>query len=305
MVDAISQCAEFALNRRVIRAPAITFPQSLIVRMGGETGAHTMPHLARTIAACLLLLGVVASQSRSASATDWIAESPARRAMLVDLLKRGDYERLEQELTSYQSRHEAGELPEGAITNDYFAFRNSDAALEPRLVAWALAMPDSYAAALATGVYYTRLGWLGRGGKYARDTAPEQFAAMGRYFERAENGLQRALRTNGRLVLAYAELASIKMARGSETEMNRFLEAGLAKAPSSWILHRTALTALTPRWFGSTMKLRLYLLGNQKRFQGDPGLRSLLGILDFERGTGLWRREDYAGAAAAYTKALK
>jgi hypothetical protein len=240
----------------------------------------------------------------SAAAATWFEQSLERRAMLLDRLKNGDFARLEEELTAYQQRHEAGEIPESAVMVDYFAFYNSDPALELKLLAWQLAKPDSYAAPVATAMYYARLGWLRRGSEFIEQTDASQIAGMRRYFAESQVHLQRALRINDRLVFAYSEMAATHMAMGNKVESERFLAAGLEKFPSSSIMHRTALTALEARWGGSAKKTRAYFLAHLKQFQDDPSLRPLLGLTDFEEGNALWNRRDYAGAAAAFTKAM-
>jgi tetratricopeptide (TPR) repeat protein len=260
--------------------------------------------LATTIMVLALALAAPAHAGSGASAAAWIEESPTRRATLIELLRKAEYERLDNELTAYQRRHEAGELPEAAVTNDYYAFWNSDAALEQPLLAWQRALPQSYAAPLATGMYYIRLGWLSRGERSVRETAPERFAAMRQHFNEAQVHLRRALMLNDRLVLAYAQLGATHMAMGNKREMARVFKAGLEKAPQSWTIHRTVLTSLEPRWGGASTSIRRYLLANQTRFESQPNLRSLLGYPDFERGRRLWDQNDYAGAAAAFTAAL-
>ena len=110
---------------------------------------------------------------------------------LVGLLRAGQFEELEARLTTYQESFEAGGIAEDVVDAAFFAFANSDLALEPRFSQWLLRFPESYAAPLARGVYYWQLGWLSRGGGYVRKTLKLRFAEMRNYFSLAVPELPR------------------------------------------------------------------------------------------------------------------
>jgi hypothetical protein len=199
-----------------------------------EIGRSAMPNFIRIAAILLVALAALVTVPRSPSlAATWIDGSIVRRGLLYDLLRHAQYDRLESELTAHQKKYETGQVPDAAVSNDYFAFWNSDAALEPKLLDWLRAMPKSYAARLAAGVYYVRLGVLSRGTAFASETAKTQWRGMRDYFDQGQPHLREALRLNDRLMLAYSTLAVTEKAMGNTAEMSRLLKAGLAKDPSS------------------------------------------------------------------------
>lgn len=260
----------------------------------------------KRIVAILLLATafVVAGPRPAAFSATWVEGSLERRVFLAAMLTGSDYDRLEAELTEQQQRYEAGQISDAEVGHDYFTFWSSNGAFEPRLREWLERKPDSYAARLALGAYYVHLGWVSRGARFASETDPSQFHLMHDYFDRARSHLELALRLNNRLMFAYSALSDSEMARSDKKEMARLIEAGLTMDPLSRTMHRDRLQGLQRRWGGSIPKMRQYLLAHRKAFEEHSDLRSLRGWPDFDEGQDLMDAGDYAGAVAAFTKAL-
>jgi tetratricopeptide (TPR) repeat protein len=226
---------------------------------------------------------------------------------LVALLKEGQFATLESGLVRYQLRFEADQgKPENQwpVYKAFFAFADSDPELQSRLDEWVAAMPDSYAAHLARGMFYEHLGWLSRGDAFAGETPKERFADMDRFFALAKPDLQKALAINPRLFAAYASKARMERASGNRKLMELALRAGLSVTPEAVPLHLTFLDGLEPRWGGSLGETRAYL---ESLVQDHPRIAALKwfgGYGDYIEGTALLMAGRYDEALARFDRAL-
>ena len=182
----------------------------------------------------------------------------------------------------------------------FFAFANSDLALEPRFNEWVLRFPESYAAPLARGVYYWNLGWLSRGGDYVRNTLNLRFAEMRNYFSLAVPDLRLAIRLNPKLSVAHGFLISLGKISGAGVSAKRALEAGLRSVPRSAVIRARYLLALLPWWGGSLPEIWYFTERTKREFPDEPRLKSLQGFYDYTLAETLRRKGDGKKALAAW-----
>ena len=83
--------------------------------------------------------------------------------------------------------------------------------LEPLLSEWVRRTPQASVAHLFKGYFHHEQGGVKRGRKYARETSPEQFLAMGVKYGIARGHLKEAIRLDPSLGLAFAALISIEV----------------------------------------------------------------------------------------------
>ncbi len=175
---------------------------------------------------------------------------------LIGLLKQGDYDSLEWQLTSAQRAFEIGEVEEWRVNRVYFAFAYADPGLESRFREWIAQIPKSYNARLARGVYYHHLAMLSRGELASMETPREQFVVMNNYLRLSLPDLDAALVLNRRLSTAYIEQMMLARATGNRRALFVAYGNGTRAIPNSIQLHWTLLNGLDPKWGGSR---QLYL----------------------------------------------
>ncbi len=223
---------------------------------------------------------------------------------LVGLLRAGQFDELEARLTTYQESFEAGRISEQIVDAAFFAFANSDLALEPRFSQWLLRFPESYAAPLARGVYYWKLGWHSRGGGYVRDTPNLRFAEMRNYFALAVPDLRLAIRLNPKLSVANGFLITLAKISGAGVSGKRTLEAGLRAVPRSAVIRGRYLFGLLPWWGGSLSEIWYFTERTKREFPDEPGLSSLEGFYDYALAETLSRRGEKEKAIAYFDQAI-
>ena len=226
------------------------------------------------------------------------------RLELVGLLRRAQFEELEARLTTYQESFEAGRISENVVDAAFFAFANSDLALEPRFSQWLLRFPDSYAAPLARGVYYWQLGWLSRGGGYVRNTPKLRFAEMRNYLLLAVPNLRLAIRLNPKLSVAHGFLVSLGKVSGTGVSTERALEVGLRAVPRSAVIRARYLFGHLPRWGGSLLEIWYFTERTKREFPDEPRLKFLEGFYDYALAETLARRGERKKAVAYYDQAI-
>ena len=200
--------------------------------------------------------------------------------------------------------YRVGRIAEDVVDAAFFAFANSDLALEPRFSQWLLRFPESYAAPLARGVYYWRLGWHSRGGRYVRDTPNLRFAEMRNYFSLAVPDLRLAIRLNPDLSVAQGFLISLGKVGGAGVSAKRALGAGLRAVPRSAVIRARYLFTLLPWWGGSLPEIWYFIERTKKEFPDEPGLESLEGFYDYALGETVRRQGAREKAIAYFDQAI-
>lgn len=223
---------------------------------------------------------------------------------LLDMLDRGEFEALDQQLRMYQSAYQSGNFSEIQLAHVFATFETSGEARQRRLDEWLREMPDSYAALTARGLFYTHLGWLSRGAKSGSKTRSEQPKGMEDYFTLAASDLTGALEINPRIVPAYRELIPIAMARCDHETMKHLAEVGLRDNPDAYYIHSTILFALRPVWCGSLAEIEAYLDDIAPAIERNPALRILRGMPDYVRAKQLTRLDREVDAIEYFDKAI-
>ncbi|MDH3475857.1 MAG: tetratricopeptide repeat protein [Rhodospirillales bacterium] len=227
------------------------------------------------------------------------AESWPDKLALLDKLRQGEFDAIDAQLSGYQKAFEADQLSELIVIHAFGAFGHSGAELEPLLHQWNERHPDSFAAAVARGAYFSHLGWLARGGAYAKGTPDERFAAMKEYHALAIEDLARAIRINPKASIAYALLLSTTKSSVSKTTREQLIRMGLEAVPTSYTIRYSALSGLLPWWGGSLDEIRAFITEMKPRAENTPELRPLLGYADYVTAE-TWRRAGKRKEAIQY-----
>lgn len=170
---------------------------------------------------------------------------------LIALLRQKNFAELESRLTVFQRAYQRDSRYETAAVIAFEAFGISDPALESNFNDWISAHPQSAAAHLAHGIFYTRNGWTRRGSKYIRDTSQQQLDGMIYFFALAKKDLEKLPALDSKLALGYKYLIRIAMALGNESETRYWLDRALEIDPNISGARRAYINSLRPEWGGS------------------------------------------------------
>ncbi len=193
---------------------------------------------------------------------------------------------------------------EVALVQAYKSFEIEDSKIIAQLDAWIAAQPGSYQAYTARTYCFRRRGWDARGEAFSKDTKPEQFEAMNRFFVQAEQDARTALKLQPNSMAPYRVLVDIARADIGD-KLRAPLEEGLRKYPASYNLRAIALFDLQPKWGGSLDRMEAFAQAAQAYAAQNPRLKILLGYPDWARGQDLYRAERYQEAYDDYNKALQ
>ncbi len=223
---------------------------------------------------------------------------------LIELLQNRQYQELEQRLSEAQKRYEQGLVSDSVVMLAFKALANSDPAHEELLNEWVEAMPNSFAALAARGMYYVDVGWSLRGTAYAGKTSKAQFSGMRDYHRRGLFDLQMAVASNPAFIAAYAEIISASKSSSSDALLKETLQQALEFDPRSYVVRKAHLLGLMPRWGGSYDSIERFIEDTRKYSDENPKLKPLLGFADYVRARRFGDRSKYQKAVEHYTKAL-
>jgi tetratricopeptide (TPR) repeat protein len=223
---------------------------------------------------------------------------------LLSLLRMKKYEELDSKIKAYFASCEADFLQEKYLNTAFDTFYRYLPELEPLLNDWISRQPDSYAANLARGIYYTKVGWTKRGSDGAGETTKEQFEGRESYFKKAKKDIDKALSINNRLTGALCYEILILSYFGKGEEIRRLRDKGLAINPHSLTLRMTYISTIRPARGGSMREMKKEIEDARVYFERNPNLKSIQGSTAAERADQMLFADEYAKAIAYYSFAL-
>lgn len=228
--------------------------------------APTSPHGSRlrlwiVILSGLLLTGLCLAQqhplellSRSLVNVD---ASPDTQQL--QWLKSGQYAELDRYYSELQRRFERGELTDSQLYGEFRKLYQDDPANARYFDQWVRSYPSSYAARVAQGAYYYRMGWAVRGAAFIQQTSPLRLYLMESYLGKARDILQRSLPLTPHPYLSSLQLLNIAMMNGTPQEARHWLDVGTALDPNASLVRFRYLVTLEPRWGGSLDQMRAFV----------------------------------------------
>ncbi|HVP29997.1 MAG TPA: DUF4034 domain-containing protein [Myxococcota bacterium] len=264
----------------------------------------------RSTLACAAILGAWLGQPEIAFAAtpttpteEGGAVSLAARKELVQLLQTDQFAELDRRLRAYQQRYEAAEGDELEVAQAFAAFATSDPALEPHLDRFVAAQPG-WPARLARAQWRLRRAELERGTRWAKDTSDSQFAGLERWLTLASEDLGVALQDGPRVQATYSTTLDVLRHGAPRAVREQILARALAADPSAYLVRRTYLALLTPRWGGSFQEMESFVAEADARAAANPRLRLLRGKIHRERASQLSQSHQEDAALAEYTRAV-
>jgi len=231
-------------------------------------------------------------------------EVAADTTLLGELLEAEHYEDLDKSLSAFQDAFRENFRLEYFVENAFSTFSRHDASWRPMLDGYVKALPGSYAALLARGVYHAHRGWKARGKKWRKDTPDQNISDMNRSFELARADLTAALKLNPGLILAMRELMGMNMGQGHDSKNEILLKQANKVCPYCFSTRRTYLEGLAPRWGGSYLRMKRFLEGTDALLAKNPRLAVLRGLVPADRARSARSNKDYKAAIAHLTEAL-
>lgn len=230
--------------------------------------------MARILIVCIICLSFLTGCKRTPT------EIPDFQVIKA-LLENGKYEEVDSLFSACQKDYEEKIIGEEVIVDLFDNFDSTDMHIEDLTTEWIKLIPDSYSAYLARGIYYTNMGWLSRGYAYIDTTKKEQFDEMADYFSKAEKDLLKALELNPKLIVAYGELMSISMVGGKGKGERYWLEKAEQIDPSSFLIRKTYMYSLQPKWGGSLEEMKAFVGESEQYFAENPKLKILIGYIPY------------------------
>ncbi len=222
------------------------------------------------------------------------------RAVLRGMLLRREFAELTSVFERFQADFESDPTRETWPMDAADAFNSAETAIEAGLDAWVAATPASFAPYLARGTHWTSVGYARRGTRWAKDTPPEDFAAMREAFDRARPDLEKSLSLRPKLVAAQRPLIQIGRAESDDAGTERAIAGALSACPSCFRVRVTYMTNSTPRWGGSYSKMAAFA---KKSASAGPKMHLLPGFIDLDKANVLEHDKRYEEALAAIERA--
>lgn len=223
---------------------------------------------------------------------------------LRQLLHNEKFEKLNDILDDYQKNFEADSADEYRVIDAYIAFEITDPAKEIHFSKWKESTPSHYQPYLASAVYYYRKGWEGRGHQFASETSEEDFEIMRINFSKASENIEKALKINNNLLVAYNTLIGIHNADSNFNNEKEIIKKALTLFPNSYAIRTTCAWASEPRWGGNYTLIEKIARDAEKVSYQNPRLTALYGAIYYDQGIILAADKKYDEAINRFTKAI-
>jgi tetratricopeptide (TPR) repeat protein len=229
----------------------------------------------------------------------------ADKLLILKKLRQKDFAELDSEFELYQQAFEKSPAAELNEKLAFDSFATDDASVGDLIEKWITARPNSFAAHMAMGSYFSWRGWHTRGAGFADQTAPQQFDKMRKYFTQSADETKSAMKIRPKLSIAYAILLS--EARGeSDRALHQALEsAALRQVPASFVIREEMMKSRYPRWGGDHGLMADFAQQSQALVQENPYMHWLLGSIDADEGEMLGIRGEFSQSIATLTQAIQ
>jgi hypothetical protein len=199
----------------------------------------------------VLLIPVLAS---AASTGAWVPDSQQ-----LTWLKSANYGALQQYLAGLQDAYESGQISDRQLYQGFRTLYQDDVANAAYFDHWVQALPTSYAARVARGAYYYRMGLAMRGDDIIDNTPPERLGRMKDYLELSRPDLLASLKLTGKPYLSTLYLLDVELLDGFPPARRHWLDVGTSIDPGNSLLRVRYMVSLEPRWGGSFDQMRAFI----------------------------------------------
>jgi len=220
-------------------------------------------------------------------------------------LRQKDFTGLDSEFDRYQRAFEKSPIAELNEKLAFDSFAADDPSVGDLIEEWIIARPNSFAAHMAMGSYFSWRGWHTRGAGFADQTPSGQFDKMRKFFAQSAEETKMALKLKPKLSIAYAVL--LGEARGqSDRAVHQALESdALRLIPASFVIREELMESRYPRWGGSHEEMAEFAQQSQALVKENPYMHWLLGFTDSDEGEMLGIHGKYDQSIVTLTRAIQ
>jgi TPR repeat protein len=247
----------------------------------------------------LLLLAVTAH----AKADDVAAPTPVEALVW---LEHDFFAQLDTRYGAIQQAYRDHRISDEALRDAFRVFYATDKSFEAHYAAWVARSPRSYAAHLARGIYYKKVGAERRGGEFINQTTSEQIDGMEAAYKVAAMEFSASIALDEKPLLTYLHSIDLAMSSGDKAQARHWLDRAIAIDPDNFIVREKYMGALQTRWLGSVKEMKAFLVECRKAHLSPAHLNALkaLEVTD-EAWVHQYRDGDLPAAVRAYGKAAR
>ena len=186
------------------------------------------------------------------------------RSILLNDLKSGQWDTLEQKLNTLQKFYESGETNDAFIEHALDTFMHSSPQTLKALNEWVETRPDSAFAYAARGVHYWRVYSYGRFNFGVNVTesdkvfsAPEGYIYKGDEFDKARLNFNKSISLNPKLATSHSYLISLAMLEKNQIAKGIAYRNAMDNVPNSDGVRWRYFFSLVPQWQGNKTNVKL------------------------------------------------
>jgi|GEM_PF-4621923 len=229
----------------------------------------------------------------------------ANKLTILASLRQKDFVGLDSAFERYQQAFEKTPAAELDEKQAFDSFATDDASVGDLIAEWIRARPNSFAAHMAMGSYFSWRGWHTRGPAPASETASEQFKKMQKYFAESTDDTKLALKIRPKLGIAYAVLLGEARGEANWTLERALRNDALQQIPSSFVIREQVMESMYPRWGGNHEMMADFAQQSQALVKENPCMHWLLGFTDLDEGETLGIHGEFDESIAALTRAIQ
>jgi Domain of unknown function (DUF4034) len=225
---------------------------------------YLLIHNRLTLAALGVLISIgchqPALESPLISHAGWMIKLPQEeRQAVTNLLRTGQFTRLNQLYEDLQRQYENGLINDRDLTLQYQPFNNTSHENESLLNQWVENSPASYPARLARGLYYARMGVEHRGAKTTANTPTAKIQDLHYYLDLSNKDLIDSLPLTSKPTVSVLRLLKSSKHRDGKQVNRKWLDYANRIDPKNYEVRREFMITLAPRWGGSHDEMWAFL----------------------------------------------
>jgi hypothetical protein len=248
--------------------------------------------------------GIILASTLPALAQTRDGMPAAQRQEVARLLAARSFTALDTRYVELQRRYEAGEIDDWSLLLQYQPFYERSTRIEGLLTEWIARSPKSYAAHLARGIYYRKVGESKRGSGWIDDVPPPALDALWQYLDLAERDLRASLPLARKPIVSIVHLMNVTKHRDGGQVNRTWLDAAIRIDKTSYGARRRFMYTLRPRWGGSYEEMLAFLKECEIASVPAEHLRIYESIMYIDQGGMRVHQKRDAEALPLYRKAL-
>ncbi|WP_162059792.1 M48 family metallopeptidase [Undibacterium sp. KW1] len=230
------------------------------------------------------------------------ADEEHEQNILVGMLWRGEFKKLDIALDSAFAQNKAGRLKSNTLYKRFATLSRLDKDFQKQFDTWLKSSTYGYAS-LARGMFLQQQAWDARGDKLAAETSKKQFAEFHQLSSLARVDLTKANEKIKSCSICAGELITSNRALSIKDGDDVLLKIALQNDPTLYSPVYACLSKLLPQWGGSFSEMETFI-GNIRKTTGDEILvDDLKSRLCYYRGIAIYR-EDQEGARTWFERGL-